>query len=175
MIDAGAVLAQTIRIVVGLIAAFLAAGVFLAFGLFQVLDPHGDPVAFGATIGTGLVSASVIGGVTFVPALIAVCVTELFRLRGIVVHLAAAGLIAVGVWSAGDPQSVAPGSGGLAPGSVVAAAAGFVAGFVYWLIAGRQAGTWRRSREAGVARPKQDAAAWTGAQGDDRPPSSGTR
>ncbi|WP_349358733.1 translation initiation factor IF-3 [Stappia sp.] len=175
MIDAGAVLAQTIRIVVGLIAAFLAAGIFLAFGLFQALDPQSDPVGFGATVGTGLVSASVIGGVTFVPALIAVCATEIFRLRGITVHLAAAGLIAVGVWSAGDAQSVAPGSGGLAPGSVVAAAAGFVAGFVYWLIAGRQAGGWRRSRDAGAPLEDRDATARTGAHGNDTPPSSGAR
>jgi hypothetical protein len=152
MVDGGRLLAQLIRIVVALVLAFLAAGLFLAFGLFQALDPARDPVGVGASIGFGLVGSSVIGGSAFTPALVAIVLTELLRLRGVVIHLAAGGAIGLGLWLAGQSPAGTAGAGagvaegltqGLAPGTTVAAAAGFVAGFVYWLLAGRQAGCWR--------------------------------
>ncbi|WP_051242036.1 hypothetical protein [Stappia stellulata] len=142
MTNAAAALAQTIRVVIALVLAFVAAGFFLAFGLFQAWTGEAHPAEIGAAVGAGLVGASVIGGLSFVPALFAVFLSEALRLRGIVFHLAAGGVIALGLWAmqeAGDQAS----HRGLPPGSLVVLAAGFVGGFVYWLLAGRQAGCWR--------------------------------
>ena len=144
MINAGAVLAQILRIIVGFILAVIAGGLFLAYGFFQGLDAHTDPLTLGATVGAGLVWASILGGMAFVPALAAVVLSEVFRLRGIVFHLAAGGVIAFGLWTLG--QAPQPHDAGLAPGSVVAVAAGFIAAFAYWIVAGRQAGCWRNDR-----------------------------
>jgi hypothetical protein len=147
MIDAAAVLGQTIRIVIALVLAFVAAGFFLAFGLFQAWTGAAQPADIGAAVGAGLVGASIIGGLSFVPALIAVLVSEILRLRGIVFHLAAGGVIALGLWvmqdAGGQATGVQGASSGLPRGSLVVLAAGFVGGFVYWLLAGRQAGCWR--------------------------------
>lgn len=156
MIDGGGFVLQVIRIVVGFICAMLAAGLFLAFGFVQAVDLEGDPVAAGTAFGSGLIGASVIGGFTFLPACLAILLSEALRLRGLIFHLAVGGAIGFGLWMLGDASPTDPARatmGGLPPGSTVAAAAGFVAGFVYWLIAGRCAGRWRLvghlSREPG--------------------------
>ncbi|MAA98995.1 MAG: translation initiation factor IF-3 [Stappia sp.] len=152
MVDGGRLLGQAIRIVFALVFAFVAAGLFLAFGLFRALDPANDPVGVGATAGFALVSSSVIGGIAFVPALVGVAISELFALRGIVFHLAVGGAIGAAVWIAGgDGGSAQTGAAALTPGTSVAAAAGFVAGFMYWLFAGRQAGCWRVGRPPDAA------------------------
>ncbi|SDU41748.1 hypothetical protein SAMN05428979_3635 [Stappia sp. ES.058] len=151
MINAAAVFSQAIRVVIAMILAFVAAGFFLAFGLFQAWTGNAHPADVGAAVGAGLVGASVIGGLSFVPALLAVCVSEVFRLRGVVFHLAAGGLIALGIWAMQDTGGQA--SSGLPKGSLVVLAAGFVGGFVYWLLAGRQAGCWQGSRSAQADRP----------------------
>lgn len=167
-IDGGRLLAQGVRIVAGLIGAFLVAGLFLVYGLFRALDPAQDPVGLGATAGFALVSASVIGGLALAPALAGVLVTELFRLTGLVTHLAIGGAIGGALWLAGSgfgdmaTEVMATGEtvgstgagGGLVPGTTVALAAGFLAGFAYWLLAGRQAGCWRRARPATEAPPR---------------------
>lgn len=142
MIDGGKLLAQSIRIVVGLVLAFMAAAAFVAFGLLRGLaDPSSDPVVIGLGFGWSLVGASLIGGLAFAPALAAVVLAEALRLRGVVFHLAAGGAIATLLWWSGEgPAQV---QADLRPGTIVAAATGFLAGFVYWVIAGRQSGCWR--------------------------------
>lgn len=157
MVDGGRLLGQTIRIVFALVFAFVAAGLFLAFGLFRALDPAGDPVGVGATAGFALVSSSVIGGIAFVPALVGVAISEIFALRGIIFHLAVGGAIGAAVWIAGDSGSAQAGAGALVPGTSVAAAAGFVAGFMYWLFAGRQAGCWRVDKRRNASDVDADA------------------
>ncbi len=141
-VDGGRLLAQAIRVVLALVLAFLSAALFLAFGLLRAMDPGSDPVAFGATVGWSLVGASVIGGFAFVPTLIGVALSEALALRGAVFHLLAGGAIGAGIWMMTEPGRIEPAKG-VPPGTLVALAAGFVAGFVYWLLAGRQAGCWR--------------------------------
>lgn len=156
MIDGGGFVLQVIRIVAGFICAMLVAGLFLAYGFVQGVDLQQNPVAAGTAFGTGLIGASVIGGFAFLPACLAILLSEALRLRGLIFHLAAGGAIAFGLWMLGETSPADPARaamGGLPPGSTVAAAAGFLAGFVYWLIAGRCAGRWRLvgnlSREPG--------------------------
>lgn len=139
MVDGGKLLFQLVKSTVGFIAAVLSCGLFLAWGFFQDAGTAQDPVAFAAMIGTGLVTASVLGGFAMIPGLIAIAVAELLSWRGVVYHVGAAGLIALGVWTL-DPDAAAT---AIRPGTTIALAAGFLAGFVYWVIAGRTSGSWR--------------------------------
>lgn len=74
------------------------------------------------------------------PTTIAALVTEAFAWRSINIHIAAGGVVALFLLlSTGVYGTEAPPQQDL----VITLAAGFVAGAVYWLIAGRSAGSWR--------------------------------
>lgn len=139
---------QLLRIVLGYILAVLVAGLFLSWGVFQGTAPEHDPIAFAAMIGTGFVTASVIGSVSLFPAIFAIGLAESLGWRSVIFHVGAAGLIALGIWTAGGEV----GAGGPRPGTSVALAAGFLGGIVYWLIAGCASGLWRPSN-SGAERP----------------------
>lgn len=145
MVDAGKLIWQIVKIVFGYGLALTSAGLFLAWGLFQPQGIEADPARFAATIWTGVVSGMIIGGMAAVPAFATIAIAEILRMKSLILNLAAGGLIAFGLWSLGEPgvREVEP---ALRPGTGVALAAGFVAGFVYWLIAGRTAGSWRLDR-----------------------------
>lgn len=131
---------QLVKIVFGFILALVTCGLFLAWGFFQPTHPQSDPAGFAAAIGTGLVTASVLGGVVFVPVGLVILISEVGRFSSLIFHLAAAGVIALLVWTLGGPDDgAAP-----RPGTTVVLAAGFMAGFVYWVLAGRTAGCWQR-------------------------------
>lgn len=130
---------QLLRIVLGYILAVLVAGLFLSWGVFQGTAPEHDPIALAAMIGTGFVTASVIGSVSMFPAIFVIGLAESLGWKSVIYHVGAAGLIALAIWTAGGEV----GSGGPRPGTSVALAAGFLGGLVYWLIAGRASGHWR--------------------------------
>jgi hypothetical protein len=142
MLDGRQFAVQVAKIVVGFIIALMGAAFFLAWGFFQSAGSGDDPVAFAAMIGTGLVTASVLGGVAMVPAFLGIACAELFGLRSFVYHVGVAGFIAFVMWSfdAGTAE------GSLRPGTSIALAAGFLGGVIYWLIAGRTSGRWRGQR-----------------------------
>lgn len=129
---------QLAKIVAGFVLAVMASGLFLSWGVFWPGTPDNGTAAFAAMIGTGLVTASVIGAAAFVPAVCAIVLSELGRQSGAIFHLAAGGVIAFLLWTLDSS-----GEAGLRPGSSVALAAGFIAGAVYWLVAGRTAGGWQ--------------------------------
>lgn len=137
-------LVQLLKIVCGFIFGLIACGLFLAWGFFQSVHPGENPVAFGAMVGTGLVGASAVGAAALVPASVLIAIAEFARLRGIVFHLAAGGGIAFLLWTLGSADVNAD----LRPGSVIALAAGFLAGLVYWAIAGRTSGCWQPQKQA---------------------------
>ncbi|POF30444.1 hypothetical protein [Roseibium marinum] len=137
-LDGGKLLLQLLRIVCGFIFALIACGLFLAWGFFRAAHPDQDPVAFAAMAGSGLVGASVIGATVLVPAAVLIVIAEGVRLRSFVFHVAASGAIAFLIWTLGSGT----GTTDWRPGSPVVLAAGFLAGAVYWLIAGRTSGAW---------------------------------
>jgi len=140
MVSGRRLIFQCFRITLGLILAFVAAGIFLAWGFFQASQPQAETIRFAAMIGTGLVTASAIGSAAFTPAIFLVLLAEVFRWRAMFYHVGGAGLIALGLWALGSP----PGDGGgLRPGTPIALAGGFLAGAVYWVIAGISSGSWR--------------------------------
>jgi len=144
MVDGGAFTLHIVRMVVGFMAGLLSAGLFIAWGFFRLLGADGDPFAFAAIIGAGLVSASALGGLAAIPALFAIGISEAMRWRSITFHVGSAGVIALVIWTMGA-ELAEPGP---RPGTTIAVSAGFIGGAIYWLIAGRRAGCWiRRERD----------------------------
>lgn len=101
----------------------------------------GDPVYddAGAVIGFVLFAGAVLPALTALPGLIAVLVGEVLRIRAWLYYVAAGGAAMAAV-----PLLVQPADGEvpLLPAAdymAVFAAAGFAAGLVYWLLAGRRA------------------------------------
>ena len=147
--DGGKFLVQLLKIVCGFIFGLIACGLFLAWGFFQAAHPHEDPVAFATMVGTGLVGASVVGAAALVPAALLITLAETARLKGVIFHVAAGGGIAFLLWTLGGPGEV----GEIRPGSSVALASGFLAGFVYWLVAGRTSGSWQNRAKPDLPQP----------------------
>jgi hypothetical protein len=144
----GHIIVRLVSISIGLLLGILAAAIFLSLGILRdVLDPAlGYPAGTGgvlvpwiALIASPFVAASVLG-----PALIVIAVAELMHWRSMIANLALGGLIALFV---GWQQFVFQGNQSISDGAlVVLLAAGFIAGFAYWLVAGRSAGNWNAIR-----------------------------
>jgi hypothetical protein len=142
-----------------LVACFAAATVLVIGLLLPSANAHEASLAFRQIFGmaadaagdpqqvlvlTIMLAAIVLAGTFLVPAMLLIAIAEGFRLRSVLLYGGlggAAGLAAI-QWL--DLGSSAAGSSGILPRSIeIAAAAGIVAGFVYWGIAGRAAGAWR--------------------------------
>ena len=89
-------------------------------------------------------AASAIGSVVFAPLFIAVLIAETFSLRGIFYHIGIPGLVIAAIWVLGESPSDVTGGTALREGSLIALAGGFLGGSVYWLLAGRYSGCWRK-------------------------------
>ncbi|MHA1548379.1 MAG: hypothetical protein ACTSYE_05555 [Alphaproteobacteria bacterium] len=117
----------------GYIAAVLAAALTLAITAVDAAYGVGST----GTLFVAMFLLFYVGAITFLPWLLAVAAAELFAIRSVLFYLITAGLLGYAV------HSLAPFSGGIELFERRALAfpvAGFVGGFVYWLIAGRRAG-----------------------------------
>ena len=134
-----ALLGRLTVIFIAYLAALIAGGLFFTLALTGVLEPGAtaSPPEDWLTILplAGVVTATA-GSLAFIPFLAAMFASEYFSLRGFVVHLAAGAALGLAVIWLRDGAAVA----GFAKPVIVAVAAGAVAGFVYWLLAGRNAG-----------------------------------
>jgi len=144
---------RLIPIFFALFVALIAAGLLFGFGLASGLFPemmtdgnsgagHDEGFEFFilaiATVGFGAIASFQLAGVLGIPLIIAILATELMRWQGMVVHLVLGGLVALFVMFTQLPAEVTPKEGTI----IVTLAAGFIAAFFYWLIAGRNAGNW---------------------------------
>src|SRR5512138_3043750 len=87
---------------------------------------------------------------SFVPAVVAILVTEAFGLRSVLIFALAGGLVGLFCgYSLGflEPLPRIDFNMPLGTNIELLAAAGIAAGLVYWLIAGRSAGLWRERTE----------------------------
>ncbi len=126
----------------GFIAAILAASLIVVLASFG--QEPGIGADFGVTIAAIAFATTLllnIGAVAAVPMFIVIVLAEMFRWRSVFLYLAVGGAIGLvpsavnGVaWINSDDQ-------------VVLLAAGFVGGFVYWLVAGRLSGLQRASEQ----------------------------
>jgi hypothetical protein len=140
---------------IAFVLACFAAACVIVFALLRGLEPLPWP---GQIIGIVLATTMALGMIAAVPTLIAAIVSEMFGLRSPFWWLAFGGLLAalavfapfateyfhaMAIWlivAAWMPDMHAA-EGATPVGFVtIAFAAGFVGGFVYWLIAGRLAG-----------------------------------
>jgi hypothetical protein len=127
----------------GFWVASLAAAAVMVLGATPELPRAEDFALLSVFIFT--VSAFV-AAFSFVPAVIAILVTETFGLRSIVFYALAGGLIGLFCgYSLGfiGPLPRFDFDMPLGTNFELLAAAGIAAGLVYWLIAGRNAGLWR--------------------------------
>lgn len=105
----------------------------MAIALVGVSDGTSAAVALGFTLGF-----TVYGGmISFLPALAFVILAEAFGWRALIAYIAAGGAIGL---LAGETVIAFDGLAGAEHIRLAAIAAGFVAGTVYWLIAGKFAG-----------------------------------
>ena len=111
------------------------------------LTPHWDdvslaglpPEAIWAIVAIG---APIIGFVAFLPALLIVAVAEGFGWRSVILYAAMGGALALAL-SYGIDLTGDVGEPDFAREREVLAASGIAGGLVYWLIAGRKAGSWK--------------------------------
>lgn len=138
-----------------LIIALLAGSMFIGFGLAsgilpEFLNATDGKSFFGAETDQtilavasfvfGAIASFQLAGFAALPVTIAIAISELMRWQSMTMHLVLGGLCALFVMFAalGLPQGEMPSNGTV----IVSLAAGFVAAFFYWLIAGRNAGEW---------------------------------
>lgn len=141
-----AIISRLFMVVVGYVLACIAASMVL---YLSTLAPEWDQfvpqdmpaAAIWAVVGIG---AAIIGGAAMLPALLLIALTEGFAWRSVVLYGVLGGALALaltyGIDFAGyvrGPDSM------LAHAREVFAASGIAGGLVYWLFAGRKAGSWK--------------------------------
>jgi hypothetical protein len=149
----GHIIVRLIAILFGLALAYLAAGIFISFGLFggyfrdlfqqaEIAKGEAAPLATFAVFAVGILSSFQIASLALAPSALAVLVAELMGWRGLTINLVLGGLVGLAtgwVVSGGEAGAEAMSQGTL----LVLLATGFIGGFFYWLVAGRGAGSWR--------------------------------
>jgi hypothetical protein len=154
----GHFIVRLFAILFGVFIAMLAAGMFLSFGLFAgafsefftelQLTLNGDPYQAEETgdlvtllvVIAGFFTSFHVMSLAALPSAIAIAIAEMMRWRGLTLNLVLGGAVALftGLSLYGSAREGLPSDGTL----VVLLATGFIAGFFYWLIAGRNAGKW---------------------------------
>lgn len=130
---------QLLRISIGFVIAVLVYGFFLTWGFVSTAEGHETAVMKVFALLLGTMTATFSGGVAFFPAMGLIALAEGMRIRSALMHIGAAGLLAFSIWMLGSGADLEP---GFRPGTTVVLAGAFIAGFAYWLIAGRLSGCW---------------------------------
>src|ERR1700724_1048700 len=142
-----ALIGRIFVILFGFLAACLVAGmVVVGAVLFPEFSDLGagpvDPGALNVVIGFGFIFIS---GFALLPAMIVAAITEAFYIRGVLTYAVGGGLVGLACYLGlvpFDPDTLS--FDGTVPRHLeIMTGAGIVAGFVYWMIAGRNAGAWR--------------------------------
>ena len=142
-----ALIGRLFVILFGFFAACLVAGTILVGAImFPEFSDLGagpvDPGALNILLGFGFIFVS---GFALVPALIVVLITEAFNIRGVLTYAVGGGLVGLACYLGLVPFDPATLSfeGIVRRHLEILTGAGIVAGVVYWMIAGRNAGLWR--------------------------------
>jgi hypothetical protein len=101
-----------------------------------------DPGALNIRFGFGFIFVS---GFALVPAMIVALITEAFNIRGALTYAVGGGIVGLACYLGlvpFDPQTLRF-EGIVQRHLEIMTGAGIVAGVVYWMIAGRNAGAWR--------------------------------
>jgi hypothetical protein len=142
-----ALIARFFLILLGFFAACLVAGtIVIGAVLFPEFSDLGSgPVDQGAlniVLGFGFIFVS---GFALLPAMLVVAITEAFYIRGALTYAVGGGLVGLACYLGlvpFDPTTLRF-EGIVRRHLEIMTGAGIVAGLVYWMIAGRNAGAWR--------------------------------
>jgi hypothetical protein len=140
-------LTRLIVILFACLAASFAAGLVVSLAVLipvvgdLALGPFGEGT-FGVMVAFGAIFVS---AYALVPVLLVIVCAEALAIRAVLFYALAGGLLGAVLYfnfSGWDGRALT--AGGFARRELeIMAAAGIVAGFVYWAIAGRNAGRWR--------------------------------
>jgi hypothetical protein len=141
-----AIILRILAVVLGYVLACLAASLVLTIGTLTPDWPDLTSLGLPSAVVWSVVAvgAAIIGTIAMLPTLLIIALAEGFAWRSIVVYAALGGLLALALCygvdfagTLGEPGST------LAREREVLAAAGIAGGLVYWLFAGRRAGSWK--------------------------------
>ena len=144
---------RLITIGFGFCLAILAAGIFVGFGFYNEILTTGslinqweEELYSVISLGIGFASTILIGIYSLAVAAIIIAIAELMRWKGMVTNLimggGCAGFLALNNQGLVQRPDEIPAFDSNYGSLLVALSAGFIGGFVYWLIAGRRAGDW---------------------------------
>lgn len=143
-----AILLRTFVIAFAFLVSCMVAAFVVAFGV--VAPEFSDFVRSPEFILVFLFFGGAAGVVTpfyvFAPSFIAILIAEMFSLRSVLYYALVGALIGALAYFMTDIASRIAGKGTVVPITQELqwlTAAGIIAGFVYWLIAGRKAGNWK--------------------------------
>ena len=142
-----ALIGRLFVILFGFLAACLVAGMIVVGAvLFPEFSDLGtgplDSAALNIVLGFGFIFIS---GFALLPAMLVAAITEAFYIRGALTYAVGGGVVGL-AWYLGlipfDPATLRF-DGIVRRHLEIMTGAGIVAGIVYWMIAGRNAGAWR--------------------------------
>lgn len=142
-----ALIGRLFVILVGFLAACLVAGMIIVGAiLFPEFSELGsgpiDQGALNIVLGFGFIFVS---GFALLPAMIVVAVTEAFYIRSVLAYALGGGVVGLACYLGlvpFDPDTLHF-EGIVRRHLEIMTGAGIVAGLIYWMIAGRNAGAWR--------------------------------
>jgi hypothetical protein len=157
-----AVIIRILAVIFAYVLACLGAGIVLTL---RILTPPWDelsPENVAVVSAFIAIAAIMVAAAALVPALLVVVLAEAFAWRSSLVYAALGGALALLLANGGDFAALFDGTFGpqareklqhdLAQNAShareVPAAAGIAGGLVYWLVAGRRAGAWKREMRA---------------------------
>jgi hypothetical protein len=130
--------------------AVVAAGIVWSFGLLHAewQEFTADPASRFIFWGAAFLASGITATVLFLPTLIAVVLAEWLALRSVLIYaLGGMAMMLLAYYAAGFgrpyEESIDNPPAPISQPAEIAAAAGAAFGFVYWMIAGRNAGRWR--------------------------------
>ena len=142
-----AVIARIFVVLFSFALACLAASAVMTLALLfpgslDLFDRSSDNQIIAIAIGLSAVFFSLYA---MVPAMLIIALAEGFRLRSVLFYALAGAALALGLSYGWDLRLLRNPDDDLGGRGVeIMAAAGIVAGFVYWVLAGRNAGAWRK-------------------------------
>jgi hypothetical protein len=139
---------RVLVIVLALMLAIFAAGFALAVGVMvpDFVTVTADPVEHFAFFAVQFFATGFVGFVAFLPALVLIAIAETFDIRSIFYYAIGGGAIGAFAFYGSNISVALENTTDMPPvmfGLQLAVAAGIIGGFVYWLVAGRNAGRWK--------------------------------
>lgn len=133
-----------------LLLAIFAAGLALAVGVMvpDVVTVSTDPVEHFTFFAVQFFATGFVGFVAFVPALVLIAIAETFDIRSVFYYAIGGAAIGLFAYYGSNISAALENTTDLPPVAFslqLAAASGIIGGFVFWLVAGRNAGRWKAS------------------------------